>query len=309
MYFERGQVELVPSVLGECLKDGFNREEAISAYKLLIQTYLLDDRLEKADSAMLAFLKSNPEYQLSPTDHSSFVHLFNTFTVKPVVQISIHLGTNMPFVTFVNDKTVASEPGSNRYNAEAINLYTSLEARFELNKRLELNVEAGYSQFAITNEREFLGIGKTSYTERQQRIEIPVSATYNVKSFGKFTTYARLGMGTALTLGSNGKATFIASDLNGIDHTGSDINRSDSRISLDMFTQAGAGIKFKTPGGYVFAEIRSSFGFINQTVRGGASSEELRWYYYYVDDDFHINTLNFSIGFTQLFYRASKTGE
>jgi hypothetical protein len=71
--FDRGQVLQVPSMLQECMKSGFNREESLAAYKLLIQSYLFEDKLELADSTMLAFLKKNPEYKVSPTDHSSFV--------------------------------------------------------------------------------------------------------------------------------------------------------------------------------------------------------------------------------------------
>lgn len=101
-FFEKGQVEKVPSLLNECLKSGFKREEELSAYKLLIQTYLLNDKINQADSSMFAFLKSNPEYQISTTDHSSFVYLFNNFNVKPVIQIGVHAGTNLPFLTFIN---------------------------------------------------------------------------------------------------------------------------------------------------------------------------------------------------------------
>ena len=80
--FDKGQVVQVPSILQECMKSGFNREESLAAYRLLIQSYLFEDRLEQADSVMLEFLKKNPEYKISPTDHSSFVHLFNNFKSK-----------------------------------------------------------------------------------------------------------------------------------------------------------------------------------------------------------------------------------
>ena len=93
--FSKGQVEQIPSLLKDCLRSGFKKEEELTAYKLLIQTFLLNDKLDQADSTMYEFLKKNPEYQLSPTDHSSFVYLFNSFKVKPVVQISVHAGTNV----------------------------------------------------------------------------------------------------------------------------------------------------------------------------------------------------------------------
>src|SRR5512147_1823031 len=100
-FFDKGQVEEVPGLLKDCLRSGFKKEEELTAYKLLIQTFLLKDKLEQADSTMFEFLRKNPEYQLSPTDHSSFVYLYNKFRVKPVIQVSVHAGLNKPFLTFV----------------------------------------------------------------------------------------------------------------------------------------------------------------------------------------------------------------
>jgi hypothetical protein len=55
-FFEKGQVETIPLLLKDCLKSGFKKEEEIIAYKLLIQTYLLNDKIESADSTMHEFL-------------------------------------------------------------------------------------------------------------------------------------------------------------------------------------------------------------------------------------------------------------
>jgi hypothetical protein len=308
--FDKGQVEQVSSILSECMKSGFNREESLTAYKLLIQSFLFEDKLDQADSTMLEFLKKNPEYQISPTDHSSFVHLFNNFKVKPVVQISFHFGTNFPFLSIMKEMTSSSVPGKSIYSTKAFNLYSSAEAKFRISNKLELNVEAGYSQIKFSNTEEFMGFGKINYSETQTRLELPLSVTYNILSFGKFTTYGRLGSGPALTLGSIAQTSVDPTDINNpIRHTGTDIDRSDSRISMDLLIQAGGGIKFKTRGGYILAEVRSNFGVFNQTVRGGTLAEELRGFYYYVDDDFRINTLNFSLGYTQIFYKPSKRKE
>jgi len=312
--FDRGQVEQVAGLLSDCMKSGFNREESLAAYKLIIQTYLFEDELQKADSAMLDFLQRNPEYQLSPTDHSSFVHLYNNFQVKPVVQISVHLGTNRPFMTFVNFRSEEDIPAVGDYSTQSLNLYGSIEAKFKLSEKLELNLETGYSQLSFTNTEDFMGIGTTTYTEKQIRIEVPLSATYNFKGLGKFTPYCRLGLGPALTLSSVATAAFEPSDINGTPRTGPAIDREDSRISIDLFTQIGAGIKYKTRGGYMFAEVRSNFGIFNQAVREALpdethSSQELGHFYFYEDDDINLNTANFSIGYTLIFYKPSKRKE
>ncbi len=318
--FDRGQVEQVPDILYNCMKSGFTREEQLTAYKLLIQSYLIEDKLVLADSTMLEFLKKNPEYELSPTDHSSFVFLYNNFKVEPVIQVSVHLGTNLPFITFIDPHSALGKPGPSSYNSIALNLYGSLEAKFKLSKKLELNIETGYSQVKFTNVEEILGLddtpfGITTYIETQQRIELPLTATYDFKSFGKFTLYGRFGLGSALTLAATANAEHKPSYLRGggVNRTGKDVSRIDSRIKMDLFTQAGAGIKLKTRGGYIIAELRSNTGFMNQTVRGSEKAagvvEELDNFYFYADDDFNVNTLNFTVGYTQIFYKPSKRKE
>lgn len=312
--FDRGQVEQVAGLLTDCMKSGFNREESLIAYKLIIQTYLFEDQLEKADSAMLDFLKRNPEYVLSETDHSSFVHLFNTFQVKPVVQISVHFLSNLPFTTFVVSRPVSGIPAKGVYSAPVFNLYGSIEAKFKMTEKIELNFETGYSQLTFINKKEFAGLGTSTYKEKQSRIEVPLSATYNIAKFGKFTPYARLGAGPAIMLSSVATSEFIGFDQNGTDNTGSDINRKDSRYALDIFFQTGGGMKFKTRGGYMFAEVRGNFGIFNQAKRSDLpdykiTSDELGNFYKYADDDFNLNALNFTIGYTQIFYKPSKKGE
>jgi len=315
--FESGQVEKVPEMLQSCLKSGFTREEQLSAYKLLIQSYLFEDKLSRADSTMMDFLKKNPEYELSPTDHSSFVNLYNTFRVRPVIQLSVHLGTNLPFLTFIDKHPAMGIPGTSTYTSKALNLYGSLEAKYELTGKLELNVEAGFSQIKFTNTEGMPGLedaefGKTTYNESQNRIELPLSMTYDFKTFGRFTLYGRLGAGPALNLSTTATVEHRPSYIGGggVLRTGSDLSRNDSRIALDVFTQAGAGIKFKIRGGYIVAELRTSAGFMNQVIRGREEAaeveNELASFYMYADDDFHVNTSNFTVGYTQIFYKPSK---
>jgi len=305
--FDKGQVELVPSMLSECIKSGFNREESLAAYKLLIQSYLFEDRIETADSAMLTFLRKNPEYKVSSTDHSSFVHLYNNFRVKQVVQIAFHIGPNQPFLTFVNPVSAASIPGENTNSSNALNLFASLEVKKELNRRLEVNAEAGYSQLSFTNIEEFMGFKNIIYVETQKRLEFPVSVTYNWLMLDKLTAYGRLGQGAAILLSSIAEPSYDAIDLNNPNSfSGADIDRSDSRIKMDLFTQAGAGVKYKIPRGFLFLEVRANFGLLNQTVRGGDSAEELGSPYNFVDDDFHFNSMNATVGISQILFKPSK---
>jgi hypothetical protein len=315
-YFEKGQVDSIPALLKDCLKSGFKREEELTAYKLIIQTFLLNDKIKQADSAMYEFLKKNPEYQLSPTDHSSFVYLFSTFKVKPVIKIGVHAGLNKPFLTFVEEVPVMGKPGSSTFTSKASKLFFSVDARFKITGKIELGVEFGYSQLSFTNEVQILGasgneFSVTKYNETQRRIEIPLSMTYDVASLGKFTPYFRVGAGAAYNLGTNSEVTNTPTDRNNLSgsRTGEILNRKDSRIPVDLFGQIGIGMKYKIPRGMFFAELRSNTGILNQNISTGRTLPILVNYYFWSDPGFRINSLNLNVGFTYIFYKPSKRAE
>lgn len=303
--FSRGQVDQVSDLLAGCLRSGFKKEEELAAYKLLIQTYLLEDKIDEADSAMLIFLKKNSEYVISPTDHSSFVNLFNKFEVKRVLQLSLRAGTSFPFLTFKDENPTAGEPGKSVFKKDLTNLYLSAEVRFRITEKIEAGIEAGYSQLQFTNQMDFMDIGEISYTEYQKRLEIPITATYDITSFAKFTPYARAGIGIALNLSTMADAEFIG-DIDANDVTGPTMNRKDSRQGIDAFLQAGGGIKYKIPKGYFFAEIRTCLGFLDQNVPGGETVDLLLHTYKWRDPGFRLNTLNFNAGWTYIFYKPAK---
>lgn len=316
-FFEKGQIDQVPALLTECLKAGFKKEEQLAAYKLLIQTYLLNDKLKEADSTMLAFLKRNPEYQLSPTDHSSFVYLFNTFRVKPVLKLGVRAGISKPFLTFIEEVPIPGDPGSSTFTSKASNLYFSLDTRFKVTGKIELGIELGYSQLSFTNEVQVRGTSDalfsiTAYNETQQRIEIPVSMTYDIVTFGKmFTPYFRVGAGAAYNLSTKADVSNIPTDPNNLSssRTGETLKRKDSRIPLDIFGQAGLGMKYKIPRGVLFAELRSNIGVMNQNIAGGSTLSTLEGYYFWSDPGFRMNSVNLNFGFTYVFYKPSKRAE
>jgi hypothetical protein len=310
--FAKGQTEVVPSLLNECLKTGgFKREEELAAYKLLIQTYLLNDKLEQADSTMLAFLRSNPEYKTSPTDHSSFVYLYNTYEVKSLFMLSFRVGTNYPFLTFVTEHPTSMEPGGDsKFSSDLANLFLSLEAKYRVSKRIELGLGAGFSQMKFSNVVKGYSFGDITYTETQMRIEIPVCMTYDLTIDNKFTPFIRAGLGGALNLSTNADAVFINDPgTKQSNITGETLQRKDSRAPVDFFVQAGGGIKYKIPRGFVFAEVRSNIGLMQQYVSGGSTVDILQNKYKWSDPEFMFNSLNMNVGITIIFYKPSKKAD
>ena len=310
-FFDRGQVENVAGLLNDCLKSGFNREESITAYKLIIQTYLFENQLEKADSAMLEFLNKNPEYQLSAVDHSSFANLYRSFNVKTALQLSVRVGTSYPFVSVIEPRNANGFDGNGKYSSSLLNFYLAVEAKYRLSDRFDVGAELGFSQLAFTYKEKFLEIGSINYEETQAKIELPVFTVLNITKTGNIIPYLRLGAGPALTLNSTATAEFKSFAKNVVPRERREFDRKDSRYAIDIFAQAGVGLKIKTRGGWVFGEARMNVGLLNQTQIESLpslsnSSEELNTHYYYVDDEFTLNSIGVNVGYTHIFYNPQK---
>lgn len=307
LLFAKGQVEQIPSLLTGCLKAGFKKEEEMAAYKLLIQAYLLNDKIDQADSTMLAFLKKNPEYQPGSADHSSFTYQFKRFSSEPFLKLGVHAGTSIPFLSSVDQNLTAGEPGRSVFNTNAANSMLSAEARFMIKEKLELCVEAGYSRLSFSNKVDYMNFGVINYSEVQNRIELPVTVLYELKSAGRFAPYLRAGAGIAFNLRTSADISLEMTDRNNPgDRTGETLARTDSRAPVDLFIQAGAGVSYKIPHGSLFAELRSNLGIIGQNKPGGATVDILEYYYLWSDPGFRINSVCLNAGYIYVFYKPSK---
>ena len=113
--YEQGRLHELPHLLENCLRDGFNDEEKVNAYKLLVLTHIYLEEPEKADEMMLALLRTDTEFKVNDAvDPAEFVALYKTFRTHPIYRIGGKLGGigSTPSITsadFVDD-------GTNEYN-------------------------------------------------------------------------------------------------------------------------------------------------------------------------------------------------
>jgi hypothetical protein len=203
------------------------------------------------------------------------------------------------------------EPGGDsKFSSDLANLFLSLEAKYRVSKRIELGLGAGYSQMKFSNVVKGYSFGDIFYTETQVRLEIPVCMTYDLTAGTKFTPFIRAGLGGALNLSTNADAVFVNDPgTKQSNITGETLQRKDSRVPVDLFAQAGGGIKYKIPRGFVFAEVRSNIGLTQQYVAGGSTVETLQYKYKWSDPEFMLNSMNMNMGVTIIFYKPSKKGE
>jgi hypothetical protein len=306
LLFDRGQVELVAGSLMPCLEAGnFSKEDELSAYKLLIHSLLLDEKIDMAEEAMLSFLKRNPEYEHTAADYSGFIYLKNRFQVRPVLMLSVKAGLNYSILSVPSSNSLSPLEPDISYAREPFNIYAGTEILLPVADRLNVSAGLFYSSSSFLYTENMMNFGTVSYREGQSRLEVPITALYDLKRMGSVTLYGRLGGGLALNLNTDSKPAFNPTDINNaINRTGENENRSGSRIRSDLFVQAGLGGTLKVPHGYLSAEIRTIFGTRNQLVNSNPGN--LEYHYFYSDDNFRVNIAGISLGYTHIFYKPSK---
>ncbi len=304
--FDRGQVELVAGSLMPCLEAGnFSSEDELAAYKLLIHSLLLDEKIQMAEEMMLGFLKRNPEYKHTAADYTGFIYLKNQFLVKPVIMLSVRAGLNYTVLSGRSSNSLSSLEPEISYAREPFNIYAGTEVMLPLTERLKAAAGLFYSSSSFLYTENMMNFGTVSYRESQSRLEVPVTAIYDIKNSGRVTLYGRLGGGLALNLNTDSKPAFTPTDINnGFNRTGENVNRSVSRIRSDLFLQAGVGGALKVPHGYISAEIKTVFGTRNQMIYSNPGN--LEYFFFYSDDNFRVNLAGISFGYTHIFYKPSK---
>ena len=306
--FNAGLVEDVPALLEQCLISGFTDAEELSAYKLIIRSYLFDDKTDMAEQAMMEFLKKYPEYEISPTDHTDFIYLFNKYTVKPVIHFGLHGGINLTYLLGKTSQSLSGIPGDINYFNDKFTIQAGGDIRFKLNDQLEIGLEIDYSEVSFKITEDFLDFGVVEYYEKQRRLEIPLSLYYSPKQYGSFIPYVRGGAGVALNLNSDSRSAFINKDGNNpIPRTGENENRIDLRNKLDFMIAAGIGCKYKRTKGYAFIDISTRMGIRNQIIAG--IPENMEWYYFYTDNMFRLNTLKLNLGYVFIIYKPERMEE
>lgn len=306
--FGAGRVEEVPALLESCLESGFTAAEELSAYKLIIRSYLFDDKTDMAEAMMLEFLKKNPEYEISPTDNTDFIYLFNKFNVKPVIQLGLKAGINYTYIMGKENLSVSGEAAGTDYKNENFTIALGGLVKYKINDFLEAGIELDYSETSFNNSEEFLSYGIVSYNEKQRRLESTVNVYYEPRDFNGFIPYFKAGAGVAYNISTTASSTFYNSDVNNpFERAGPEVNRVDSRNRSDILIAAGMGCKYKLPSGYVFFDLDTRAGLMNQSIPGVPADQEL--YYFFTDDRFRLNVMRASLGYIFIIYKPERIPE
>ena len=302
--YAAGRIENVPEMLQPCIERGFNQEERLQAFKLLILCQIYDDDLDKAHEGMLAFLRRYPEYTLSTTDPDEFRFIFEQYRTRPIVDVGAFAGVNrshglisQPFSPFNLNKV---KP---KYTADGFAFQAGALINFYASSRIQISLEPMYAQanFQLVYEAVPLdGLEALDHFERQSYLYIPLSGTYGFV-VGKFRPYIRLGAQLGLLFDNTTSTT------EGI-FTGPDEDNLENRNKLNYWVFGGGGFKYKMNKSYFFVDIRYNVGLNKYLVSADRrfAQPNHNWVYMYQDSDFRLNSFMLNVGYARSFFNPKR---
>ena len=306
--YNAGQIESVPGLLHTCLINGFTPEEKVQAFKLLINSYIFDDNLSRAEYYMLEFLKTYPEYTVVDTDPYEFVSLLNQFGNRPRGSIGLRLGGNLPFIRVIEPFSVSpAEGASSDYSFTLPGFHAGFFYNINLSSRFEISIEPSFSQSTFVNKFKPFPLVNVECVEQQGRIGLPVSGLF-VFPGEKFNIYARAGVKASYLL--YGSQEIVRSYEGNIRPPvkGPSLDLEGERQKYNLWAFIGTGIRYKIPKAYFFLDIRYNYGVfdqVNNSARKNGSSESI-WLYYLNQDRFSLDELSVSFGIAKTIYNPKK---
>lgn len=308
--FEDGIIEDVPSLLVPCLEDGFSKEEKISAYKLLVLTYLFDDNQAEAESAILNFFEDFPNYEIRTDDPTEFVYLLESYETVPVFSLFGSLGLNQSIMHIIEPSSTSPTPDKQKLKFGNTGFSLMLGGNYNLSEyvqNLNANIRLELSQYNFEFEETNRNTSRKMFSEKQTRINIPLFASYDLSDI-----VPELIASPEVYLGCNFEFITGVKGIPHIDYdtgsstTGTEESIKSRRRIFEPSMLLGINYSYPVTKGFVFLDIHTNIRFSSQTNGQISNSDPLWSQFQYIDDKFSLHNIFFSIGYRYTFYKPIK---
>lgn len=308
--YEQGRLHEVPTLLQNCLNSSnekeFSKANRVTAYKLLVLSYLYLEEPEKANEAMLNLLRTDHYFEINAsTDPAEFIALYNTFRTQPIYRIGGKLGVNASSPNVVN--AVEANDGQSKYGYK-IGIQAHLAAEIPVWRNLVLNPELGLVQrnFDYTNEVNFTDTTfTTEVIEKQTWISLPVSLQYQFNTI-KFKPYLAVGVEASYLMSAELTGTRTRKGYQFIEEKSFDLKAQREKFNVSAIISAGAHIALG--GGFIITEARFVYGItkVNSANTAFAVDNNLPFAYGYADSVYKLNSLSITAGYVYNIFNPKK---
>jgi hypothetical protein len=276
--YDQGRLHELPKLLENCLKEGFTKEDKVTAYRLLTLSYIYLEEPEQADESMRLLLETDNYFAPNEAvDPAEFVALYRTFRTTPIFGLGFKFGPNVTFPSVTNNYYVGnSAAGTGKYTLKVgIQFGLLFEKDFFANskssflKKVTFSPEVLYTtrSFTYTAKGIFLNdsIADTSVAEidniyKQSWIDLNLILQYKVKNH-KFNPYVGIGPSVSYLFTAANQQIFRPDAGNTVSGPDVDLKNSFNKIVYSVIGVAGG--KLRVGAFYITGEIRFQYGLSN----------------------------------------------
>lgn len=308
--YEQGRLHELPELLKNCLNSGFNKQEKVSAYKLLTLSYIYLEEPELADDAMLKLLQTDHYFQINEAvDPAEFVALYKTFRTTPIYRFGGKSGAITAQPNVAESEKITE--GESKYK-RGYGFTFGLVSEIPITNRLTLNPELYFqlTNFNFENKYEVTqGEFSTSAFQKLTYLSLPLAVQYSLlddrNGKAKFIPYISAGLAIDYLLDGSVRAEKKRSGFQAVESASFTV--SSQREKLNISPIVGAGAKVKAGGGFVIAEFRYKYGLSAVNNKSTQfDNPDLVFNYHYVDSIFKLNSLSFTLGYVHNIFNPKK---
>jgi hypothetical protein len=301
--FESGQIEQIPSLLDSCILNGFNKEQKIQAYHLLMQTYLFDYNQDKAGDAMMRFLKEFPNYKFKANDALEVKELYKDFEVLPNWGFGLTLGTNFSVIQPTQYFSVSNLNILNSKYGTGLGLHAGLNFEKYFGKHFGIAAGAKYSGFTYKNTEDISSSTRIEYTEKAKYLSFPLSFYFVFGSKKRVSPFLFTGAEYCMfqDIQSDTKKTIQSTELI-YEKNGRDI--LDLRNKNLIWVRGGMGLQYKLNNGSI--KFWTGFNYnLNQFILKDKRYSDFDYIinYQHIDDDIFVHQIFINITYSWLLYK------
>jgi hypothetical protein len=305
--YEQGRLHELESTLDDCLNGNkFSEQEKVSAYKLLVLTYIYLEEPEKADGFMLKILQTDHEFKVNESaDPAEFVALYKTFRTTPIYRAGGKLGAIASQPHVISSESVVDGVSEYKYR---FGLQGSLAAEVPIHEKLVLSGELAFQVRSFKNTITVVPNDTSTFTttglETGAWLVVPIQMQYEFYK-RKNTYYAAAGASLDYLLASSLKVNRLRGEFSIVDEKDFDV--MDQRNKLNYSLLISTGLKRKIGPGLAVVEMRYQIGLRKGLTKQDVfENEELIYEYHYADAIFSPRALAVSIGYLMNIYHPKK---
>ena len=308
--YDNGLIQDVPNLIEKCIPN-YTKTQKTQAYRLLILSYLFDNKYDLADKYMQSLLKFDPLFLIQEDEPIELRNLFSNYRTEPIYSIGVIGGGTISFVDIIYPyNTVDIKQATTNFSAlPSFEIMAYFNAYISDNFKLNLTTSITQNRYNINLNQEQLNFADTKLKESLVFVGLGIAGTYEMKKIGKtvLKPYIRIGVEPNYLIIANISGERIYTDGTKPPVEDQGIVTLDIRNKFNVAPFLASGIKYRIGRAWILVDLKYSRNiFYTNSPENRYDNKDLLFKYYYVDSDFAMQYFSLNFGIIQSFYNPIK---